>query len=144
MRAAAILGILTSLGLLWFLPMMAPDMSPGHMARWLSIACFLLGVASAGHILTFSVIRNITASHITATAIGFINMAVVAGGILMQPTSSILLDLVHQHTTPYSTTDFQYALILIPLCYGVAYLATIRPSAAQHQHLRHEDQPATG
>ena len=83
---------------------------------------FLMGAASAGQILSFAVIKDITPPTNIATAIGFNNMAVVLGGAIFQPLVGLLLkwnwDGGFVGDTPfYSAYNYALALVIIPLCY---------------------------
>jgi len=94
---------------------------------WLYICLFFIGVGAAGQALSFGLVRDRSDSSIVGTAVGFNNMAVVAGGALFQPLIGILL---HWHSTGemqqgapvYNLADYQIALILVPLCYLAAAL----------------------
>ena len=57
--------------------------------------------------------------NILGTAIGFNNMAVISGGIFLQPIVSFLLDYSAKHQDQLeiilSKPNFQYAFIVIPI-----------------------------
>lgn len=83
---------------------------------------FLLGVSSAGQALSFAVVKDNNHASVTGTAVGFNNMAVVAGGALFQPLVGILLQYHSQgvmvnNTPVYSLADYRYALVVLPFCY---------------------------
>ncbi len=95
----------------------------------LSMDMFLLGVAGAGQSLTFSLINDDIDPTVTGTAIGFNNMAIVAGGAIFQPLIGILLH--HQwhgallNNTPlYTAAEYRWALWALPLCYLLAALVS--------------------
>lgn len=91
----------------------------------LYLLLFLIGAASAGQSLAFGVVKDRNPTSIMGTAIGFNNMAVVAGGALFQPLVGFLL---HWHSTGlikngvpiYNLADYRVALFLIPVCYLLA------------------------
>jgi MFS family permease len=89
---------------------------------------FILGMASAGQALSFAVVKDNNTSDVTGTAIGFNNMAVVAGGFLLPPLVGKLLDshaslssVIHT----YSLSDYRYALTVLPICYVVALISLL-------------------
>ena len=72
-------------------------------------------------------VKDIQPKYLVGTAIGFMNMAVVAGGALLGPLSSYLLHFSwsgtqRQGVPHYLLKDYHHTLWLIPLCYAVALL----------------------
>lgn len=87
---------------------------------------FLIGAASASHLLTFVLVRHNNSEDIVGTALGLNNMAVVAGGILFNPLVGMILDnLVDGRAQPL-TEHYQAALYLVPACYLIALLICTR------------------
>lgn len=94
-----------------------------------SLGMFLLGVAGSGQSLTFSLINDETDPSYTGTAIGFNNMAIVAGGAVFQPLVGILLHNqwhgAMAHGVPlYSVVEYRSALWVLPLCYLIAAIVS--------------------
>lgn len=92
------------------------------------VCLFGFGVATAGQILSFAVVRDINRPEVSATAIGVNNMAVVAGGALFQPLVGYLLRLNWQgemvnNTPVYSVENYSVALLVVPLCFFISYVA---------------------
>ncbi len=92
------------------------------------VLLFGFGVATAGQILSFAVVRDINRPEVTATAIGVNNMAVVAGGALFQPLVGYLLRMnwagETQNSIPiYSVENYNHALVVVPVCFLVCYIA---------------------
>jgi MFS family permease len=90
---------------------------------------FAFGIATAGQILSFAVVKDNNRTEVTATAIGFNNMAVVAGGALFQPLVGILLrwnwDGKIIHDVPaYSDHNYRMALCVVPLCFLIGWLVS--------------------
>lgn len=83
---------------------------------------FLTGLGSSGQILSFAVVKDESAKNRVSTSIGFNNMAVVASGMLMQPLIGHLLSHHAAGSDTYLLADFRYALILLPICYGICAL----------------------
>ena len=96
------------------------------------LLCLLLfgfGMAAAGQILSFALVKDNNHKQVTATAIGFNNMAVVAGGALFQPLIGILLRLVWQGEfidgVPwYTMNNYRVAMSVVPLCFLTGLLAS--------------------
>ena len=88
-----------------------------------------IGIAGAGQILTFAVVKDINHPQHLATAIGFNNMAVVVGGAIFQPLVGLLLQWHTTHhgsgiTSVYSLEDYTFALTAIPFCYIGGWLVS--------------------
>lgn len=86
---------------------------------------FVFGLAASGQSLAFGVVKDNNPACVVGTAIGFNNMAVVAGGALFQPLIGILLLMnwsgaMHSGTPYYGIVDYQKALFVLPLCYILA------------------------
>jgi len=87
----------------------------------------LFGFAAGGQSLIFAVVKDINPPGIVGTAIGFNNMCVVAGGALFQPVVGYILHKVwhgelNNGVPVYLVQDYQRALILLPLCFLIAWL----------------------
>ncbi len=91
----------------------------------LYFSLFLFGVAAAGQILSFAVVTDNNRPQVAATAIGFNNMAVVAGGALFQPLAGYILQkhwngIMANGLPVYSASDYIAALTLVPVCFLIA------------------------
>ena len=119
LTTCSLIGLITSISLLLITP------------NWLWLNALLLsglGIAGAGQILTFELVRkNNTPSHL-ATAIGINNMAVVIGGALFQPLVGYVLHWhAHQDSSvlsSYHVADYTMALLSIPLCYLIGFITS--------------------
>lgn len=85
---------------------------------------FLFGLAATGQSLSFGLVKDLHPNNVVGTAIGFNNMAVVAGGALFQPLVGILLQMhwAGQSVSGapvYTLSDYRSAMIILPLCYLV-------------------------
>jgi MFS family permease len=120
LKACSLLGLVASLIILYL---------PG-LPFWLMALLLLgFGIAAAGHILTFALAKESNPAHLTATAIGFNNMAVVAGGAIFQPLVGLLLHLTWQGTLlngvpVYSVHSYRIALCMVPLCFLIGFLVS--------------------
>jgi sugar phosphate permease len=96
---------------------------------WLYVVLFIFGLAASGQALAFGIVKDNNPSSVVGTAIGFNNMAVVAGGALFQPLIGILLDYhwdgITQNGSPlYTVSDYQKALLILPVCYVLALIVS--------------------
>lgn len=91
---------------------------------------FLMGAASSGQILTFALVKDTVKPNITATAIGFNNMAVVLGGAVFQPLVGSIISHFWNGTYEggirvYPVNAYEIALIIIPFCYFIGFLVSL-------------------
>ncbi|MES2997929.1 MAG: MFS transporter [Pseudomonadota bacterium] len=87
----------------------------------LYIALFIFGLSASGQALSFGVVKDNNPTSVVGTAIGFNNMAVVAGGALFQPLIGFLLyynwgGTMHNGAPFYGVTDYHKAFFILPLC----------------------------
>jgi hypothetical protein len=92
---------------------------------------FLLGLAGGGQSLAFCVVRDNSHPRTIGSAIGLNNMATVAGGAILQPIIGYLLYIYWNgvysgHTPVYSANSYRLALLMIPLCYILAAIVSMR------------------
>ncbi|HLD16487.1 MAG TPA: MFS transporter [Coxiellaceae bacterium] len=86
----------------------------------LASCLFLFGLFSSGQVLVFVVARESTSLKSTATAIGFMNLLVMLGGMTVQPLVGLLLDwhwygVMINNIRVYSMIDYNRALTIIPI-----------------------------
>jgi MFS family permease len=103
--------------------------SPPLPLPWLYFILFIFGLAASGQSLAFGVVKDNNTSCVVGTAIGFNNMAVVAGGALFQPLIGVLLyvnwrGIMHNGTPFYGIVDYQKALFVLPLCFIIAFFVS--------------------
>lgn len=111
----------------------------------LYVALFIFGMAASGQALSFAVVKDNNHPGVTGTAIGFNNMATVAGGALFQPLVGILLhvnwDGAMQGQSPvYNANDYRLAFIVLPLCYvfgGVISAILMKETFCKPQYKTH-------
>ncbi|MCB1117085.1 MAG: MFS transporter [Chlamydiia bacterium] len=94
------------------------------------VLLLLIGVAGAGQIVTFALVRENNRPSMTGAAVGLNNMAVVAGGALFQPLVGWLLYLFWNGATragipTYTVGNYQIALAIVPICFLVALLISL-------------------
>lgn len=115
--------------LLGFISLSIVIYGPQLHTLWLYITLFIFGLGSSGQSLSFGVVQDINHPDVAGTAIGFNNMATVAGGALFQPLIGVLLfhywNGIMQNGSPhYGAADYQKVLIMLPLCYVVALITS--------------------
>ena len=96
----------------------------------IDMGLFFFGFASAAQCVTFGLVSDNNPRNVIGTAIGLNNMAVIAGGIILQPLVSSLLeyftaDHVTNAETVFNLVDFQSAFILMPICTLIGLLTCI-------------------
>jgi len=91
----------------------------------------LFGMVSSVEILTFVLAHDYSPHpHAVGTAIAFVNMLSMVGGMLFQGGLGELLDWhfigrVHQGIRFYSLNDYQHAMLIIPISLFVAFLCSL-------------------
>lgn len=105
-------------------------MVPGLSFGWMKVMLFIFGMATAGQILSFAVVRDINRPSVVATGIGLNNMAVVLGGVVFQPLVGWLLDTFSARDAMmggvplYSAHAYRLALLVVPICFLLGFIAS--------------------
>ena len=102
-----------------------------HFNSWLNldIFLFLLGFAAGIQPLTFGIACEQNPKDVHGAAMGVNNMAVIAGGVFLQPLIGFLLDLFWDNkildgAPIYKVSQYQYAFIIIIFSYVISMLVT--------------------
>lgn len=95
------------------------------------VLLFTFGFAAAGQSLAFGLVKDNNRTDVTGTAIGFNNMSVVAGGVLLQPLASWIVQFHWDGTmlgnAPiYTAGDYQSSFFLLPVCYLIALIVSTK------------------
>ena len=111
----------------WLLLLYVPGLP--LVAAWPLL--FLVGLASAAMVITFAAARELSPIGISGAVTGFVNMAAVGAGALLQPFLGWLLDLGWDGRTLdgariYSLEGYALAFITLPACAALALLAASR------------------
>jgi MFS family permease len=119
---ASLLGVIT-LSLILYAPVLP--------LAGLYLVLFIFGLAASGQSLSFALVKDINMPQVVGTAIGFNNMAVVAGGALFQPLVGWLLHVNWdgqslQGIPVYSVNDYRSAMIILPVCYLLGTLISMK------------------
>lgn len=87
---------------------------------WVNICLFLFGFFIGVEILVFAIINYLCHKEISATAMGFVNMLIMLGGIYLQPKIGLILD----HLTAFEELfKFKIALTILPI--GLIIASTV-------------------
>ncbi|MDX2164093.1 MAG: MFS transporter [Gammaproteobacteria bacterium] len=102
---------------------------------------FLFGVFSSVETLVFAIGREISPSEVSGTAIAFINMLVMVGGVIFQPLIGYMLDMkwdgTKLHNVPvYTLSNYHFALFAVPAGFIVA-LALLFVIPETHADVKH-------
>lgn len=114
---------------------------------------FIFGVGGSGQALSFGLVQDNNPPQVAGTAVGLNNMAVVFGGVILQPLAGFLLHLqwhgkMLDGVPVYSAGDYRHALITVPLCALVAlvvsmfFLKETRCKPQYNLNINHESLPA--
>ncbi|CAM4384055.1 MAG: putative sulfoacetate transporter SauU [Legionellaceae bacterium] len=92
-----------------------------------SFLLFFFGFFSSGFLTAFSIVREINHNHISATALGFMNMLNMIGGAILQPLIGYLLDrywngVMIQGARQYSIENYHTALAVLPAIIFISLL----------------------
>jgi MFS family permease len=93
---------------------------------------FTFGFSATSQVITFGLVLDNQRDDVLGTAIGFNNMAVICGGVLLQPLVGwVLTELWRKHpiylnkVPLYSFHDYQLALLCIPVCFVVGLMIAL-------------------
>ncbi|PHQ78326.1 MAG: MFS transporter [Coxiella sp. (in: Bacteria)] len=99
------------------------------------------GIGAAGLVLPFGLIVDIQHPRASGVIIGFTNMAVILGGLVLQPLVGFILEHLGQHVPHkkmllYSHHAYQMALLMIPICFLLALFTSflIKETHATMKH----------
>ena len=88
---------------------------------------FLFGFFSSVETLVFAIGREVSHADVAGTAVAFMNMLVMVGGIVFQPLIGILLDsrwngVKVNHAPVFSVSNYHFALFALPVGFLVAFI----------------------
>jgi hypothetical protein len=91
---------------------------------------FLVGLSAGGQSLIFGVVKDIYPHKMLSTASGFTNMAIVSGGLLIQPMIGRVLDFYWDGSMingvrAYNLHSYQIGLSVIPVLLLVSVFISI-------------------
>ena len=134
----AAIGLLSSLTMIYV----------GDLNKWiLSLSLIVFGLSASSQAVTFGLVLDNNHDTVMGTASGFNNMAVVAGGIILQPLVGIIVHHMWKMHPSYSLTgplytvhEYRTALVIIPICFIVGILVSlfaIRETHCIRDHRHH-------
>ena len=84
---------------------------------WININMFLFGLFVGAEVLVFAAINDLCHKEISATAVGFVNMLVTVGGLLLQPSVGLILDclIATDSFNAGELVNFRFALAILPI-----------------------------
>ena len=93
----------------------------------LIILYFLLGFMTSAQVISYPTIAESNPKVVTGTAMGLASLLIMGGGAVSQPLFGYILDLggskIVNGLPWYSATDFNRALLIIPIAFVIALLA---------------------
>jgi len=119
---AAIVGILSSVIIIYY---------PPFSMTWLAIWLLLFGIAASAQAVCFGLVIDTQPKSLIGTASGFTNMAIILGGLTLQPAVGLVLD--HLWTGKktisgapiYSLHAYHVGLCLVPCAFLLALIAAV-------------------
>ena len=124
-RVPLILGCLLS-GLCFLIILYQPLQSPALVY----LLMFLFGFFSSAEIVCFAIGRENCPFHMSGSAVSFVNMLVMFGGMLFSPLVGRLLDhswsgQIVDGVRLYTAANYRVALVMIPLSLAVALVLAL-------------------
>jgi len=104
----------------------------GYSFTTLAIGMFLLGFCSSGFPIAYVVTREKNRPEVSGTAIGFMNMFNTFSVAIFQWLIGWILDFVARDVIitetgkQFALLDYQKALMCIPICLALAFIALLR------------------
>jgi MFS family permease len=95
------------------------------------ILLFLFGLFSSAEIVCFAIGRENCPYHMSGSAVSFVNMLVMFGGMVFSPLVGRLLDsswsgrLTETGVRVFSASDYRSALVMIPISLVAALILTL-------------------
>ncbi len=121
LKTCFLVGLLCAIGIIYMGPL--PKVLMG-------VLLLGFGFAASAQAVTFGLVMDNNDKSMIGTAIGFNNMAVIAGGIIFQPLVGYLLQVLDPKIVQSSSgiihtmQAYHWSLAVIPLCYVIGLLAT--------------------
>ncbi|WP_423063196.1 MFS transporter [Candidiatus Paracoxiella cheracis] len=134
-----IIGSVMSLGLI-LVVMLAP-----HLAFYTLMLMFLLlGITTSTQIIGYPVVAENSIPAITAMSVSVVNITTMGGYAVFQPFFGRLMDLharnLHHTVGVYTASDFNWAMLIFPIGFVVALLASF---CLRETHCQSREEPAT-
>ena len=85
---------------------------------------FMIGLFCGAYMLSYTISNELAPPQLQSTAMGFTNTLAVLSALILQPFVGYLLVMFNQ-TGIYTVTDYQYALLVVPLSLLLASLLVL-------------------
>ncbi|CEG57350.1 MFS transporter [Legionella fallonii] len=97
---------------------------PTHNQLLIGFLLFIIGLCCGAYMLAYSISNELAPAESLSTCTGFTNTLAMLSAPLLQPLVGYLLDYFSNTPGVYTLTDYQSALLLIPVLLVVASLLT--------------------
>jgi len=92
----------------------------------LCVLLFSYGFFCSSEVIVFALGREISPSHLSATALALVNLLVMSNGVFLTPLVGVILDYLWvgelvDGVPKYQLIDFQYALLMLPAACLIAF-----------------------
>jgi MFS family permease len=103
---------------------------PFHSVTSLMILFFALGLITATQVISYPTVAESNSHTLTATSVSVVSFTTISGYAWAQPLFGSLMDrhwngLMHGKQAIYSVTDFNSALIILPIAFVIAIAAAL-------------------
>ena len=118
---SACLGLVSSLLLLYL---------PGLSFTGIYWVLLIMGIGAGGQAVSFAVVKDNNSLRLLGTASGFNNLSVLLGAAFCQPLVGYILSCLWDGkilagAPVYSTSSYQLALVLMPVCFFISLLTCL-------------------
>jgi MFS family permease len=108
-----------------YIPSQSPMLLGGLM--------LLLGLCCGAYILAYPIANELAPNGSGSTCTGFINTLALLSTPILQPIIGFILDMLHESHELYTLSNYQCALLVIPLCLLMAcFLILYLPEKPRH------------
>nr|WP_241480438.1 MFS transporter [Legionella norrlandica] len=95
---------------------------PTENTLLVSFLMFSIGLSCGAYMLAYSIANELAPPEFLSTCTGFTNTLAMLSAPLLQPLIGFILDRLSSHQSHYSLSDYQLALLIIPLAMVLASL----------------------
>lgn len=107
--------------------------TPIHSTWLLGLLMFAIGLCCGAYMLAYSIANELSPKGALSTSTGFVNTLAMLSAPLLQPVVGFVLDWHAVDRHDYQIVDFQYALVIVPICLVIAgFLVLLLPEKKQY------------
>ena len=88
---------------------------PIHSILFIGILLFLIGLCCGAYMLAYTIANELAPAESLSTCTGFTNTLAMLSAPLLQPSVGFLLDVFSSQKDVYTLSDYQNALLIIPI-----------------------------